>query len=268
MEFKTQLSGLNELLSIIYGDGTELETLLRDLGFEQAQVEQVNPHLEAVVDQFLGLIHKRLTSESGKDTYYQILSRRYGLDGEPPASLEAISQQRNDNPAYLRQLFQEILKRIQSKTAQADLRKGLQQIVVAQLGKTAERPTREHVTEKLERLSNLRAASDVTRLDYESKRKEILKQVQAELDTLEAEYKPLLESVDGNIASLETEIKTEVLLYGESIQGGTFRAVYTKGRTAWDNNAIEKYAELHPEILRFRKQGPPSVALRIVGEKD
>lgn len=268
MEFKTQLSGLNDLLSVIYGDETQLETLLRDQGFEQAQIEQVNRHLETVVDQFLELIHKRLTSESGKDTYYQILSRRYGLDGELPDSLETISQQRNDSPGYLRQLFQEILKRCQSKTAQADFKKGLQQIVIAQLGKTSERPTREHVTEKLKRLTNLRAAADVTQLDYESKRGEILKQVQAELDALESEYKPLLKSVDENITSLETEIKTEVLLYGESINGGTFRAVYTKGRTSWDNNGIEKYAEHHPEILRFRKQGPPSVSLRIIDEKD
>jgi DNA-directed RNA polymerase sigma subunit (sigma70/sigma32) len=268
MDFKTQLSGLNELLAVIYGNGTQLDMLLRDLGFEQAQVDQLRDrHLEVVVDQFLEMIHKRLTSESGKDTYYQILSRRYGLDGESPDSLEAISEKRNDSPAYLRQLFQEILKRCQGKTAQADFKKGLQQIAVAQLGKM-ERPTRAHVAEKLERLSNLRGAADVTRLDYEAKRATILKQVQAELDALEAEYKPLLESVDENIASLETEIKTDVLLHGESVQGGTFRAVYTKGRTSWDNNGIEKYAELHPDVLLYRKQGPPSVSLRIVDAKD
>jgi hypothetical protein len=269
MEFKTQLSGLNELLTVIYGNETQLSTLLRDLGFEQAQVEQLRDrHLEEVVDQFLEMIHKRLTSESGKDTYYQILSRRYGLDGESPDSLDAISQKRNDNPGYLRQLFQEILKRCQSKTAQADFKKGLQHIAIVQLGKAAERPSREHVTEKLERLSNLRAAADVTRLDYEGKRAEILKQVQAELDALEAEYTPMLESVDENISILETEIKTDVLLHGESVQGGTFRAVYTKGRTSWDNNGIEKYAEQHPDVLQFRKQGPPSVSLRIVDEKE
>jgi hypothetical protein len=269
MDFKTQLAGLNELLSVIYGDEMQLEPLLRELGFEQTQVDQLQDRpLEAVVDQFLELIHKRLTSEAGKDTYYQILSRRYGLDGEPPDSLEAISQQRNDNPEYLRQLFQEIIKRCQSKTAQADFKKSLQQIAVAQLGKSAERPTREHVAEKLKRLTDLRAAADVTRLDYEAKRAEILKQVQAELDGLEAEYKPLLESVDENIDSLEKEIKTDVLLHGESVQGGTFRAVYTQGRTSWDNSGIEKYAKQHPEVLQFRKQGPPSVSLRVVDQKD
>jgi hypothetical protein len=269
MDFKTQLSGLNELLAIIYGNETQLEPLLRELGFEQTQVEQLRGQpLEAVVDQFLEMIHKRLTSESGKDTYYQILSRRYGLDGEPPDSLDAISQARSDNPEYLRQLFQEIIKRCQSKTAQADFKKGLQQIAIAQLGKSSERPTREHVSEKLKRLTDLRTAADATRLDYEAKHAEIIKKVQAEMDSLEAEYKPLLDSVDENISKLETEIKTDVLLYGESVNGGRFRAVYTKGRTSWDNQGIEKYAELHPDVLLFRKQGPPSVSLRIVDEKD
>ena len=48
-----------------------------------------------------------------------------------------------------------------------------------------ERPAREHVAAKLERLSNLRGAADVARLNYEAKRAEILKQVQAELDALD-----------------------------------------------------------------------------------
>jgi hypothetical protein len=269
MDFKVQLSGLNELLSVIYGNRTKLEDLLRESGFDEAQVEllQARP-LEAVVDQFLEMVHKRLTSESGKDTYYQILSRRYGLDGELPESLEAMAQKRNDSPGYLHQLFQEILKRCQSKTAQADFKKGLYHIAIGELAKTAERPSREQVAEKLKRLTDLRAAADVTRLDYEAKRAGILKQVQAELDGLEAEYSPLLESVDENISNLEAEIKTEVLLHGESVQGGTYRAVYTRGRTTWDGSGIEKYAELHPDVLMYRKQGPPSVALRIVNEKD
>ena len=40
MDFKTQLKGLNELLSVIYGDEMDLNTLLSELGFEQTQIEQ------------------------------------------------------------------------------------------------------------------------------------------------------------------------------------------------------------------------------------
>jgi len=267
MDPKVQLTGLNELLSIIYGDEMRLSTLISELGFEQMQIEQLHDvHLEPVVRQFLEVVHKRLTNDAGKDTYYQILSRRYGLDGEPREQLSAIAPKYNYSAEYLRQLFEEIVQRCQSKTWQTELRKSLKYIVVAQLGKMNERPRREHVTEKLERLSNLRGAAEVARLNYESKRAEIMKQIQAELDALDSEYKPVLEAAEENIAALENEIKTDVLLYGESISGGMYRASYTQGRVSWDNDGMTRYATSHPDVLQFRKQGQPIVSLRVVSK--
>ncbi|HSK88028.1 MAG TPA: hypothetical protein VK880_06725 [Anaerolineales bacterium] len=267
MDFKTQLTGLNELLAIIYGNGMRLNTLLHELGFEPSQVGQLqNEELEAVVNQFLEVIHKRLTSDSGKDTYYQILSRRYGLDGEPHQQLSAIAEKHGYSPEYLRQLFEEIIQRCQSKTWQTDLRKSLKYIVIAQLGKMHERPAREYVVTRLERLSNLRGAAEMARLDYEARRTEILKQIQSELDALDSEYKPVLEAAEENIAALENEIKTEVLLYGETISGGMYCAAYNHGRVSWDNEGMTKYATSHPDVLQFRKQSQPIVSLRVVNK--
>jgi len=267
MDFKTQLTGLDELLSIIYGNEMQLSTLLHELGFERSQIQQLqDADLEPVVHQFLEVIHKRFTNDSGKDTYYQILSRRYGLDGEPREQLSVIAPKHNYSSEYLRQLFEEIIQRCQSRKWQTELKTSLKHIAVAQLGKMNERPAREHVAEKLERLSNLRGAADVARLDYESKRVEILKQIQAELDALDSEYKPVLEAVEENIAVLENEIKTDVLLYGESISGGSYRASYTQGRVSWDNEGMTKYAASHPDVLQFRKQGQPIVSLRVVNK--
>ena len=265
MDGTTRLAGLNELISIIYGDNVHLHALLRELGFEQPQVEQLqNGHLDSVVTGFLGVIHKRLTSDSGKDTYYQILCRRYGLDGEPRQQLSAIAEIHGYSPEYLRQLFEEILHRCQSKTWQAELKKSLKHIAVQQLGQMQARPSRDHVAEKLERLSNLRNAAEFTRLDYETKRTQILKQVQAELDALDWEYKPVLERAGENIAALENEIKTDVLLHGESVSGGMYRATYMQGRTSWDNEGMTHYAASHPDVLQFRKQGQPIVSLRVL----
>jgi hypothetical protein len=267
MDVKTQLSGLEELLAVIYGSDTRLSTLLGELGFEEAQVTQLrNGQLEPIVVQFLEVIHKRLTNDSGKDTYYQILSRRYGLAGEPREQLSAIAEKYNYSPEYLRQLFEEIIHRCQSKTWQTELRKSLKHIVVNHLGKTNGRPALQHVTEKLERFSNLRNAAEFTRLDYETKRKEILKQIQPELDALVAGYKPVLESAEENIAALENEIKTDVLLYGESVSGGRYRACYTQGRVSWDNDGMARYAASHPDVFQFRKQGQPSVSLRMTNK--
>lgn len=268
MDFKVQLAGLNELLSVIYGEETRLSALLSEVGFEESQIEQLKDgHLESVVNQFLEVIHKRLTSDSGKDTYYQILSRRHGLDGEPHEQLSAIAARHGFSPEYLRQLFDEIIQRCQSKTWQKELKTGLKHIAVAELGGMNERPTKEHVSAKLERLSSLRGAADLARLDYESKRAEILKQVQAELDALDMEYRPILEATEENIAALENEIKTDVLLHGESISGGSYRATFTHGRVSWDNEGMAKYAGLHPEVLQFRKQGQPIVTLRVVNKE-
>lgn len=268
MDFKTQLTGLNELFSVIYGDETNLNSLLGDLGFEESQIERLgDQNLEQIVAQFLEVIHKRLTSDSGKDTYYQILSRRYGLDGEPREQLSAIAERHGYSPEYLRQLFEEIIERCRSKTWQAELKKELKYIVVGQLGAMSERPAREHVAGKLERLTNLCGAADVARLDYEAKRAEILKKIQAELDVLDAEYKPILESAEENIAALENEIKTDVLLYGESVSGGSYRASYTQGRVSWDNDGMAKYAASHPDVLQFRKQGNPIVTLRVINKE-
>lgn len=267
MDFKTQLTGLSELLAVIYGDEVQLDVLFRELGFEESQIEQLRDHhLQSVVPQFLEVIHKRLTSDSGKDTYYQILSRRYGLDGEPREQLSVIAPKYNYSSEYLRQLFEEIVQRCQSKTWQTELRKSLKYIVITQLGKMNERPAREHVAEKLERLTNLRGAAEVARLNYESKRAEILKQIQTELDALDSEYKPVLEAAEENISILENEIKTDVLLYGESISGGSYRASYTQGRVSWDSAGMTKYAASHPDVLQFRKQGQPIVSLRVVNK--
>jgi len=267
MDVKTQLSGLDELLGVIYGNEARLSAVLCDLGFERSQIEQLQDgSLESVVAQFLEVIHKRLTSDSGKDTYYQILSRRYGLDGEPRQQLSVIAEKHGFSPEYTRQLFEEIIHRCQSKTWQTELKKSLKYISVTQLGKMRQRPTRDYVAEKLERLSSLRNAAEFTRLDYEMKRTEILKQIQSELDALDAEYKPVLERTGENIAILENEIKTDVLLYGESVSGGMYRACYTQGRVSWDNEGMARYATLHPDVLQFRKQGQPIVSLRVVNK--
>src|ERR671913_850653 len=126
MDVKTRFSGLEELLGIIYGNEMRLSTLLGELGFERYQIGQFQDgHLESVVDQFLGVIHKRLISDSGKDTYYQILSRRYGLDGEPKEQLSVIAGKYGFSPEYLRNLFEEIIQRCQSKKWQSELKKNL-----------------------------------------------------------------------------------------------------------------------------------------------
>src|SRR5512134_2474490 len=97
----------------------------------------------------------------------------------------------------------------------------------------------DHIAARLEELSEVQAAADLTRQDLEAKRAEILKSVQAELDALDAEYAPLLAAAEARLEALKEEIKSDVLEHGASVRGGRFQAVFSRGRITWDTHALE-----------------------------
>ena len=88
--------------------------------------------------------------------------------------------------------------------------------------------------------------------------------MQAELDALAQEYEPLMESVQERVAVLDGEIKAAVLQQGASVKGSRLYAMYTRGRISWDTERLDRYALDHPEVTKFRRQGEPSVSLRVV----
>lgn len=124
--------------------------------------------------------------------------------------------------------------------------------------------TARDIRARLDQLADIKSAADVTRLDYEAKRAEILKTVQAELEALDAEYAPSFEDVTARIAALEAEIKEAVLQSGTSVKGTRLLAVYSRGRVKWDGKALDAYGKTHPEISQFRSQSDPVVSLRVV----
>jgi hypothetical protein len=158
--------------------------------------------------------------------------------------------------------FSDALQKCRYKTTQELFKKDLHHIALSELTKHGGKPEKGHVVSKLKRLADLHAAVDMTRLDYEAKKTEVLKKVQAELDALESEYQPLLDAAEENASALELEIKNDVLLSGESVKTDFYQAIYVKGRVSWDNDGITRYATVHPDVLQFRKEGQPSVSLR------
>jgi hypothetical protein len=269
MDLHTQLAGVDQFLTVIYGGGTSLETLLGTLGFEAEQLTKLRAnHMPAIVAGFIDVIRRRLAWED-KDLWFRVLAGRFSLDGEPPASLEAVAEALHVDVPYASYAEGEALQRCRTKTAMQDFKKELHRLALAELSGSGEKPGKEHVVRKLERLADLRAAADVARMDYEARRAEVLKKVQAELDALEAEFDPVLEAAEANASALEAEIRNDVLLRGESLHGGVYQAIYVKGRVSWDNQGIDDYAKAHPELLKFRKEGQPSVSLRIAsGQSD
>ncbi len=263
MDLQTQLTGLDQFLSTIYGGGTNLVSLLASLGFEAAQRKSLQEnHASPIAAGLVEAIHRRLTWED-QDTWFHLIERRFGLDGEPPAPPDAAASALGLDPAYASHAAAEALDRCRTKTAMEEFKKELRRLALAELAQSGEKPAKERIVSKLQRLADLRAAVDVSRLDYESKRAEVLKKVQAELDALDLEFRPVLDAAEENAEALEAEIKNDVLLRGESLRGGVYQAVYVKGRISWDSHGIDEYARSHPEVLKFRREGQPSVTLRV-----
>ena len=107
--------------------------------------------------------------------------------------------------------------------------------------------------EMLDSLAELRVTCASIALPYD----EQIRQLEAERDNE-------CRSVDAADKALVDEIKTKVLLGGKTKKGQAWQAVWSKGRTTWNDDSLTAYAEDHPAILKWRKVGDPSVAIREV----
>lgn len=86
--------------------------------------------------------------------------------------------------------------------------------------------------------------------------------VQAQLETVERVAAEETEIVQERIGRLEERIRKRVLAFGKRVDGERLMAVVAKGRVSWDASGLEGYALAVPEILKFRKEGDPSVSIR------
>lgn len=128
------------------------------------------------------------------------------------------------------------------------------------------KPTIERkITQQLDTLGELKLQSAgideaIQKLIDESIPPAILKRIQA--------LKSSKETADDAVTKLETDIKNAILVRGESLKATTLQAVYTKGRETWDSKGLAGYAIVHPEILKLKKTGEPSVSIRAVKAGD
>lgn len=112
MPIRTQIMGLNRLLTAVYNRETRLSSLLADLGFSPQQIETIRrDHLEYVTTQYIALIEERLLQvRAGGERLSHIINRRFGLDGNRPETLQALGQQLGISRERVRQLEQKTLR--------------------------------------------------------------------------------------------------------------------------------------------------------------
>ena len=112
----------------------------------------------------------------------------------------------------------------------------------------------------------------VERLDMLTKNKAELQaklvpdEVKLALADLEAEYKPMIDAVQEELATIKGLIEQTVLEQKETWKGSRFMATWNKGRSGgWDTGKLEGYALVHPEIMQAKKpDGEPTVSFRQV----
>ena len=91
-------------------------------------------------------------------------------------------------------------------------------------------------------------------------------EIKQQIAEVELEFSSARDAVADNIGELEVEIKNDVIQLGESVKSEFVMAVWSKPRVSWDTKALDGYAVAHPEIGVMRKEGQPSVSLRMTGK--
>ena len=120
------------------------------------------------------------------------------------------------------------------------------------------------IKQKLDQLAEFQSQRGVAMLEKQALLDEIYTaEIKARMAEIEAEFATKTEGVAANIAALEAEIKRAVVAHGASVKGSVFHAVFAKGRVSWDTKSLDGYATAHPELLAFRKEGEPSVSIRV-----
>ena len=120
-----------------------------------------------------------------------------------------------------------------------------------------------HIKKKLEMLSILHAQlaglrSEKQRLIDES----LPAEYRTRVSEIEQEFAQKEEAAKSNIESLAAEIRADTLVFGRSVRGADYQAVWSRGRVSWDDRALSLYARAHSEILPFRKEGKPVISIR------
>lgn len=118
------------------------------------------------------------------------------------------------------------------------------------------------LTAQIDALADARDRLTAVRLEWEACRDRILEPLRGELADLDAEYGPRMEAAQQAASDLESAVRAAVLVAGTSVKGSRLHVIWQKGRESWDSKGLAGYAVAHPELLKFRKEGEPSVAVR------
>lgn len=103
---------LNEFLTDVYDMETRLSSLLAVLGFEALQIEEIRKnYLTDIVIAFVGCLRDRILTFQGRERTYRIISRYYGLDGDPKENLQCLGKSLSITRERVHQLKEKALRK-------------------------------------------------------------------------------------------------------------------------------------------------------------
>ena len=112
MSLKTQVVGFNQYLTDVYGEDLRVSTLLLRLGFSAAEVETVRATcLGPFLDDLLAALAVQFAAGHDGMRLFDIVCRRYGLDGQEPATLQQLADQYGISRERIRQLEKKAVNR-------------------------------------------------------------------------------------------------------------------------------------------------------------
>jgi hypothetical protein len=119
------------------------------------------------------------------------------------------------------------------------------------------------IYEKIEKYSDLWFGIDLIHQEKQALIDKVLTpEIKEKLKEIDEEFDPKEDKLLEQISMLEAEIKQEVLDAGRTVKGTYHQFRFGKPRVTWLTDALDGYAEAHPEIKQFRKLGNSSVSVR------
>lgn len=123
------------------------------------------------------------------------------------------------------------------------------------------------IAQEIDELAELELQLEALELQKQAQIDQILtSEIKSKIEAIELGFVNSVRSIQENIETSKKRIKEEVLRYSSTVEGIGLQVVWNKGRVSWDLKSLEEYAESHPEILKFRKEGNAFVRFRRVNK--
>ena len=115
--------------------------------------------------------------------------------------------------------------------------------------------------EQMDAIADTEIQLDLIIADRETlKNKQIPLSIQAELESIDLEFEPKIETIKDNIKERKEQLKSLLMKYAKPIKSKTYSWTY-EPTIEWNSDALDGYALTHPEILWMRKEGKPTTRL-------